>query len=96
MCAAADALAASARGIILGTVDGVTVTPTTTVFESDDITEATADHFKGRIVIFYDSADALYGQAARITAYALNGSNGSFTVTTLTEAPSDNDLFVIL
>jgi hypothetical protein len=91
--AAVVRLALSAGQIIPGTVDN-TVAPTTTVFEADDITEATADHFNGRIVIF--TSGVLAGQATDITDYALNGSNGQFTVTALTEAPANNDTFFIV
>ena len=93
---AADTLEASALGIIVGTVNTGVEASTTTTFQSADITEATADHFNGRIVVFYDSADALYGQATDITDYALNGAEGKFTVTALTSAPADADKFVII
>jgi len=90
---AAVAIALSGAQIIVGTVDNDEA-PTTTTFEADDITEATADHFNGRIVIF--TTGILVGQATDITDYALNGSNGKFTVTALTEAPGNDDTFVIL
>lgn len=89
----ASRLSLSAGQIIPGTVDA-TVTPTTTTFEADDITEATDDHYNGRIIIF--TSGALAGQAATVEDYTLNGANGSFSVSTLTEAPSDNDTFVIV
>jgi len=62
-------LALSADVIIPGTVDTSTNThtPTTTEFQADDITEATADHFNGRIVIF--TSGVLDGQATDITDY---------------------------
>lgn len=91
--AAAVRLALSAGQIIPGTVDDA-VAPSTTVFEADDITEATADHYNGRIVIF--TSGNLAGQATDITDYALNGANGQFTVTALTEAPANDDTFVIV
>jgi len=91
--AAAAKLALSAGQIVTGTVDN-DVAPTTTVFEADDITEATADHFNGRIVIF--TSGNLAGQATDITDYELNGSNGKFTVTALTEAPANDDTFIII
>ena len=78
---------------MLGTVDD-TVAPTTTEFEADDITEATADHFNGRIVLW--TSGALFGQATDITDYTLAGGKGHFTVTAMTEAPENNDEFVIL
>ncbi|KKM87089.1 hypothetical protein LCGC14_1272460 [marine sediment metagenome] len=79
--------------MIYGTVDDAQA-PTTTTFEADDITEATANHYNGRIVIF--TSGALLGQATDITDYELNGANGKFTVTELTEAPLDDDTFVIV
>jgi hypothetical protein len=85
---------AALETMFLGTVDTGAFTPTTTAFESDDITEATASHFVGRLV-GWRSPSALYGQTARITAYSLVGSSGRFTTTTMTEAPANNDLFVI-
>jgi hypothetical protein len=80
--------------MVTGTVETGAFTPTTTAFESDDVTEATTSHYVGRNVLF--TSGALLGQAARITAYQLSGSNGKFTVTTMTEAPANNDTFVIV
>jgi hypothetical protein len=80
--------------MVTGTVDTGSFTSTTTAFESDDVTEATTSHYVGRNVIF--TSGALLGQAARITAYQLSGSNGKFTVTTMTEAPANNDTFVVV
>lgn len=76
-----------------GTVDA-TVTPTTTQFESDDITEATADHFNGRQVYF--TSGALLGQTRVIIDYALVSGRGRFTCSALTEAAADNDTFIIV
>jgi len=89
-------LALSADVIIPATVDTATNThtPTTTEFQADDITEATADHYNGRIVVF--TSGALDGQATDITDYEAVGGIGQFTVTALTEAPSNNDTFIIL
>lgn len=87
-----------AAGIIRGTVDS-TVTPTETVFESDDITEATGDQFLGRKLVFVISkagTDALYGLSTDILDYALVSGRGRFTVTQLTEPPANNDEFVIV
>lgn len=91
--AAAARLALSAGTILPGTVDD-TVAPTTTEFEADDITEATADHFIGRVIIF--TSGALQYQATDITDYALAGGKGHFTVTALTEAPANDDTFIIV
>ncbi len=80
--------------ILPGTIDVSAFSPTTTEFESDDITEATADHFKGRSIIFLSGA--LQYQATRITAYSLASGKGHFTVQEMTEAPSDNNTFIIV
>lgn len=91
---AAVRLANSANAIIPGTIDTASFTPTTSQFEADDITEATADHYKGRVVIF--TSGSLLAQASPITAYELVGGKGRFTVMLLTEAPSDNNTFIII
>ncbi len=91
---AADKLEASAETIVIGTVSHDNTAATTTVFYSDDITEATADHFNGRIVIF--TSGDLIRQATDITDYELSAGEGKFTVTALTEAPADNVTFVIV
>lgn len=95
---AADRLEASALTITPGTVNVANTTPTTTLFAADDITEATADHFIGRTIVFYDSGDALFRQQVEITDYEWDATNSEakFTTTALTEAPSDNDKFVIV
>lgn len=84
----------AAQLIELATTDNSPPTATTTEFETGDITEATADHYVGRAVIF--TSGNLRGQAATIQDYALVGGNAHFTVTTLTEAPADGDRFVIV
>jgi phage FluMu protein gp41 len=91
--AAAAKLALSAGQIITGTID-TTVAPSTTEFEADDITEATADHYNGRVVIF--TSGVLAGQATSISDYALAGGKGHFTVVAMTEAPGNNDTFIIV
>ena len=91
---AAANLKLSAETMVAGTIDDAAFTPTTTEFEADDITEATADHYNGRIVIF--TTGALTGQATDITDYSLSGSNGHFTVTAMTEAPANNDTFIVI
>jgi len=96
--AAADNLEASARTIIKGTVSHDATAATTTIFYSDDVTEATADHYNGRVIIFTPNGvdETLLGQATEITDYALVAGEGQFTVTALTEAPADNCTFVII
>lgn len=91
---AAVRLALSAGQIIPGTVEDSTTTPTTTTFAASDITEATNDHFNGRIIIF--TSGALVSQATDITDYTLTGGEGVFTVTQMTEAPADGDTFIIV
>ena len=82
-------------GILNGTVDTVTNshTPTTTEFQADDITEATADHFIGRIVTFLTGV--LADQSTDITDYAAVGGIAQFTVSALTDAPANDDTFKI-
>lgn len=91
---AAARLKLSAETMLPGTVDNTAFSPTTTIFEADDITEATADHFNGRIVIF--TSGVLQYQATDITDYALSSGRGRFTVTAMTEAPGNNDTFIIV
>lgn len=79
-----------------GQVDNTAFTATATVFESDTITEATADHFIGRSV--YPYSGSLLGQCVGvITDYALTGGRGRFTVSgsPSAEAMGDNTYFVI-
>jgi len=94
--AAAGRLKAAAALMVTGTVDTAvnSHTPTTTEFQADDVTEATADHYKGRVVIF--RTGALTDQATEITGYELVGGIGQFTVTALTEAPGNDDTFLIV
>jgi hypothetical protein len=80
---AADKLEASAETIVIGTVSNANTVPTTT-----------ADHFIGRVVIW--TSGALQYQATDITDYALDTGEGLFTVTAMTEAPANNDTFVIV
>lgn len=89
-----DNLAAGATTMITGTVSWDNTNATTTVIYSDDITEATPDHYNGRL--FVPTSGALLGQYTDITDYALDAGEGKFTVTALTEAPADNTTFVII
>ncbi len=78
-----------------GTVDHSAFTATTTIFESDDITTATADHWNPRIILF--TSGNLDGFVADIADYSLTGANGRFTVSpAMPSAPADNITFVIL
>ena len=92
--AGAAKLALGATTMITGIVSWDNTNATTTVVYSSDITEATADHFNGRL--FVPTSGALLGQYTDITDYALDTGEGKFTVTALTEAPADNTTFVIL
>jgi len=93
---AAVQLAKSANQIITGTVDTVTNThtPTVTEFQADDITEATGDHYNSRVIIF--TSGNLAGQATSISDYVAVGGIGQFSVVEMTEAPADNDTFIIV
>lgn len=82
----------SASVIVRGTVTNSGHTPTTTAFKASDITEATDDHFIGRVVIF--TSGALLRQASVITDYT--GSTSVYTVAAMTEAPANSDTFVIV
>jgi hypothetical protein len=82
------------QAIELATVDTSPPTATTTEFETGDITEATANHYVGRAIVF--TSGVLKGQAATIMAYSLVSGLGHFTVTELTEAPGDGDKFLIV
>ncbi len=75
------------------TVDNTSFTPTTTAFETS-ATEATADHFNGRIALFVTGN--LAGQQKSISDYALSGGRGKFTVAALTEAPANGDRFIVV
>lgn len=94
VAAAAVRLALSAGQIIPGTVSDAETAPSTTEFAADDITEATADHYNGRLVVW--TSGALAGQVTDVTDYELDTGEGLFTVTALTEAPADGDTFVLV
>lgn len=94
VAAAAARLALSAGQIIPGTVNDDNTVPSTTVFAASDITEATADHYNGRLVVW--TTGALAGQVTDVTDYALDTGEGKFTVTEMTEAPADGDTFVLV
>ena len=85
----ADNLEASTETIVLGTA--VTGTLTTTTFTTN-LTEATDDHYIGRVVLF--RTGALAGQGGAITDY--DGTSKLITVAAMTEAPANNDTFVIV
>jgi hypothetical protein len=91
---AADRLEGLMDGILLVQVNDAAAT--TTAFAADGFTEATDDHFNGRLITFVTGN--LIGQQTDITDYdAAGGAQGNqeFTVTALTEAPGNDDWFVI-
>lgn len=80
------------------TVDNTAFTATATIFECDDITEATANHFVGRSV--YPTSGALLGVCLGVvTAYALTSGRGRFTVSPGSptgEAMADNVTLLLI
>ncbi|KKN25965.1 hypothetical protein LCGC14_0879340 [marine sediment metagenome] len=64
-----------------------------TDFDTDGFTEATNNHFNGHVIVF--TSGALRGQARIITTYTGAGQNVAFD-RAFTEAPANNDEFVIL
>jgi len=89
-----DNMSAAATTMITGTVSWDNTNATTTVIFSNDVIEATADHYNGRL--FVPTSGALLGQYTDITDYALDTGEGKFTVTAMTEAPANDTTFVIL
>lgn len=79
----------SASVIVTGTAQTGTLSTTQM---STDLSETTDDHYNGRIIIW--TSGVLIGQATDITDYV--GVNGVCTFTATTEAPSNNDTFVIV
>lgn len=93
---AVNNLALSAGVILPGSVDTAINghTPTTTEFQSDTFSEITTDHYVDRVVIW--TSGNLLGQATEITGYSTVTGVGQFTVNAMTEAPADNDTFIIV
>jgi len=86
---AADNLEASLETLVLGTATG---SPTTTTMPDSALTEATNDHYNGRVIIW--RTGVLAGQATDITGY--NGGTKTFTFTATTDAPGAGDAYVIV
>ena len=86
---AADNLEASALGIVPSSVNDAAATATAFI---SALTEATDDHYNGRIIVF--TSGAVAGQATDITDYA--GATKTITMTALTEAPANGVTFVIV
>ena len=85
---AADNAEAGYTGIVTGTA--ITGTLSTTAFTTN-LTEATDDHYNGRIITF--TSGVLAGQQREITDY--NGTTKTITVAAMTDAPSNTDAFFI-
>lgn len=85
---AASNLKSGALGIVASTC---AASSTSTVLKTN-LTEATNDHYNGRVVVF--TSGALAGQATSIEDY--DGTAKELTVVELTEAPADTDAFVIV
>lgn len=85
----ADNLEHSTAVIVQGTA---TATTLTTTHMSTDLTETTDNHYAGRLIIW--TSGALQNQAALITSYS--GTTKTLGYTTTTDAPAENDTFVIL
>lgn len=92
-----DAAAASNLKVGALTMQQVTVdtatnshTPTTTEFQCDDVTEATADMLVNKVVIF--TAAPLLRATSKITGYQLVGGIGQFTVSPALPTAPVNDL----
>jgi cell division protein ZapA (FtsZ GTPase activity inhibitor) len=84
---AADNLEAGGLGLVTGTCS----TGSTTTSIVTNLTEATDDHYNGRVITF--TSGALAGQTTSISDY--NGTTKTLTVVALTEAAADTDAFVI-
>lgn len=88
VAAAAENLSLGAQGMVTGTVQ----TASTTTKVTSNLSKAVNDFYVDRSLVFVSGA--LLGQATTITAY--NGATKDLTVNTLTSAPSNGDLFVIV
>lgn len=86
---AADKLEASAETIVVGAAAAGTLSTTRM---TTNLTEATDDHYNGRIIIW--TSGVLKDQATDITDY--DGASKMLTYTATTEAPSNTDSFVIV
>jgi len=87
-------LSLSANTIVVGTVSHDVTAATTTIFYSNDITTAAADHYNGRYVFF--TSGTLQNQMTDITDYEVEAGEGKFTVTALTSIPADNVTFIVI
>lgn len=94
--AAANLSSWADNGILPGTVDNTAFTPTATEFESDDITESTADAFINRTILVLSGTNQY--ATTQITDYVLTGGRGHFTHLPFRtgSAVGNNDTFLIL
>ena len=88
--ASAANLEKSASVIYRGTVTGAS--PTTTTLVDSGLTQSSTDHWKGRILIF--TSGTLTYQATDITGFT--PATDTLTFTALTNAPAQNDTYVIV
>lgn len=96
---AVGATAAARLALTLGnsptaTIDNTAFTATTSELETSTITEATADHYNGRVILF--TSGAVAHRATSITDYSLVSGRGHFTYTALNEAPANGVTFIII
>lgn len=76
-----------------GSVPGTCAAGSTNTTINTNLTEATDNHYNGRVIVF--RAGALAGQGLLITAY--NGTTKALTVQNVTnDAPANTDAFVIV
>lgn len=87
--AAAISLSKASSAVVRGAAETGTLSTTEM---TTDLTEATTDHYKGRLIIW--TSGALKDQATDITAYVTTG--GKLTYTATTDAPANTDTFVIV
>lgn len=86
---AADNLQVAALGIVVGNC--ITGTLSTTQ-ATTDLTEATNDHYNGRMIVW--TSGVLAGQASEITDY--DGATKTLTYNTVTDSPANGDDFVLV
>lgn len=91
LTAASAAKLAKSAGTMVTGYTAITGTLSTTQMTTN-LTEATTDHYKGRIVIFVTGA--LQNQATDVTGY--DGATKIVTMTALTEAPGNGDEFILV
>ena len=77
-----------------GQVNTTQFTPTTTQFETDSISEATANHWRNRMLGW--TSGNLAGQSYRILASSNDGTYTKFTLETMIEIPANTDSFTLL